>query len=70
MLLHVLLETTLNLRVYEDVVNVQLAHLDVRNRGRVTTWVVIKGSVTNMLKDLVGIGQGNVNKTLTVGDRH
>lgn len=62
------LRLALNLWVHEDVVDPQFALGDVRNGGRVSSWGVIGGGETDVLKDLVGLSELNGDETLTVGD--
>jgi hypothetical protein len=63
-------EDVMDLGVHEDVVDKQLAHVHVRNRGRVVTGGIIDGRVSNVLENLVGVSKSNVNKSLTVRDGH
>ncbi len=70
MLLHTLLETTLNLGVHEDVIDEQLTNLHIGHWGRIGTWVIIILSGTNVLKQLTGTSKLNINKTLTIRNGH
>jgi hypothetical protein len=54
--------------VHEDVVNEQLAHLNVRNGRRVAAGIVVVLSGANVLEQLTGAGKLNINETLTVRD--
>jgi hypothetical protein len=63
-------EEIVDFGIHEDVVDEQLAHVHVRNRGRVVTGGIINGRVSNVLENLVGVSKSNVNKSLTVRDGH
>jgi hypothetical protein len=61
-------EDIVDLGVHEDVVDKQLANVDVRNWGRVGSGRVIRSRVSDVLKNLVGVSHGHVNKALSVRD--
>ncbi len=64
-------EDIVDLGIHEDVVNEELASNDVGNRDGLSAGSVLSGIVgMQMLEELISTGEGDVNETLTVGDRN
>lgn len=63
-------EDVVDLRVNEDVVNVELASLDVRDGHGVSAGAVKSGiEGVNVLENISSAGEGKIDEALTVGDR-
>ena len=68
MFLHALLETNVNLRIDEDVVDVQLALSDIGSGHGVNSGLIERGiSGVAVLKELVGVSKVEDDETLTIG---
>ena len=67
MFLHALLETNVNLRIDEDVVDVQLALSDIGSGHGVNGGLIERGiSGVAVLKELVGVSKVEDDETLTI----